>query len=81
MTALPPLPLADDLRDVTLLSIDQAAQLWDCSPRTIGRMLDRGELRFVRLGSDRRIPATEMRAWLARHLDHPPIADGPRLLR
>jgi excisionase family DNA binding protein len=66
-----PLPLDDQLRDVALLSIDQVAQLWGCSYRTIGRLLASGALRSVPIGTDRRIPATELAAYIARHLAHP----------
>lgn len=68
MTAPEPLPLTDDLLGVTLLSITQAAEAWGCSRRTVERLLQRRELRYVLLGSDRRIPLTELRRWIDHHL-------------
>jgi excisionase family DNA binding protein len=80
MAAPPPLPLDEQLRDVILLSVPQAAKHWSISTATIYRMIGRGELRVVYLGSIARVPATEMRAWIDRHLAHPPVA-GPTPLR
>jgi len=71
-----PLPLDDDLAGVTLLSIPDVAALWAISRATVYAMVKRGELRTIRVGSDMRIPLTELRAWIHRHSlldDHPRV--------
>jgi excisionase family DNA binding protein len=40
-----------------LLTVDQLAELWQISPRTVRRMMADGRLPIVRLGRAVRIPA------------------------
>ena len=40
-----------------LLTVNQLAELWQVSPRTVRRMIADGRLRIVRLGRAVRIPA------------------------
>lgn len=75
------LPLADDhLLGVTLLSIPEVADLWCLSRASVYRLINRGELRVVYVGSLARVPATELSRWIGRHLDHPPLA-APTAIR
>lgn len=49
-----------------LLTIERFARELDCSQRTVRRMIDRSELRAVRLGSKAiRIPRAELERLLA----------------
>lgn len=50
-----------------LYTIAEAARLWSASRDTIERLLERGELRFVRVGSRRRIPASALDEYAAEH--------------
>jgi excisionase family DNA binding protein len=47
--------------DRLLLSPGSAAELLDCSRSTIYGAMKRGEIRYVRIGADRRIPVEEVR--------------------
>lgn len=51
-----------------LLTSAEAAQLLRVSERTVKRLLERGDLPFVRVGDRRRfIEASEVRAFIARN--------------
>jgi excisionase family DNA binding protein len=47
----------DGQRVEQLLTVDQLAELWQVSPRTVRRMIADGRLPVVRLGRAVRIPA------------------------
>jgi excisionase family DNA binding protein len=50
-----------------LYTIAEAARLWGVSRDTVERHLSRGEIRFVRLGAMRRIPASALDEYAARN--------------
>jgi excisionase family DNA binding protein len=60
--------------DDDLLTVDQAAQLLQVHPATVHRIIDRGELRVMRLGGERHRPVRinrvtlneDMAAWAER---------------
>jgi excisionase family DNA binding protein len=52
-------------RDLTCLTLEQAAELLAISRRTLDRLIKQGEIRYVRVGRHRRI----RRADLADYLD------------
>lgn len=79
--AITPLLLDDQLCDVALLSVPQVAELWGCSRTTVYDLIKIGALRVVYPASDMRVPATELKRWIDRHLAHPPLAARPRQLR
>lgn len=81
MAAPEPLPLTDALRDVELLTIPQVAALWKCSRSTVYAAIARGALRTVRLVDERRVPRTELEAFIARQLAPTPLsASSPAAL-
>jgi excisionase family DNA binding protein len=52
--------------DAALLTVDQVADLIQCSTRHVYRMEERGELpRAVRLGANVRWPRQHIDAWIA----------------
>jgi excisionase family DNA binding protein len=54
-------PPLDDLGDIRLLTIPDAADFLDCSRSKIYLMLEQGELGSVKLGRLRKIPVGELR--------------------
>lgn len=52
-----------------LYSTRQVAELWSAHPETIRRLAARGELRSVRVGSERRYPESALREYLRRRAD------------
>lgn len=52
-----------------LFTIAEAAALWSCSRDTIERLIERGELRVVRLSTVRRIPASSLVEYAARNVE------------
>ena len=62
MTTLAPKAPAAPL----LLTITDASAVIGCSRDLLRRLLDDGELRFVRLGAVRRVPQVEIESWLER---------------
>lgn len=52
--------------DGLLLRLTDAARLLSCSRRTLYDMIDRGDLPYVRLSSDRRIDRREIDRYIAR---------------
>lgn len=56
--------------DELLWTIDETSRrLGGVSPRTVRRMIDRGELPAVRIGRRVMIPVEDVRDWLARQKD------------
>ena len=51
-----------------LLSPEEAGNRMQLSRATIYRMLERGELRSIKIGAVRRIPVRELEAYIAAHL-------------
>lgn len=49
------------------LSVPTAARMLDLSTRTVFKYMDRGQLRWGRLGRDRRIPKIDVARLLAGH--------------
>jgi excisionase family DNA binding protein len=56
--------------------ISEVAELWGLSRDTVERMVRRGYLRWVRIGSVRRIPASALAEYQLEHeLEGPPESD------
>jgi excisionase family DNA binding protein len=53
----------------TLYSILEAADLWSVSRSTIERLMRRRDLRYVKVGAHRRIPASALEEYTAEHAD------------
>lgn len=47
----------------TVFTVRQIANAWDCSTRTIHRMINRGELKALRIGRSFRIVADDLKNW------------------
>ncbi|MGI8912998.1 MAG: helix-turn-helix domain-containing protein [Chloroflexota bacterium] len=65
-----------DVRDPTLVAreplvirVDTAAQLLDVSRPTVYRLLADGQLPFVMVGADRRIPLAALREWISQRME------------
>lgn len=52
-----------------LFTTKQVAELWSAHPETIRRLAARGELRSVRVGSERRYPESGLREYLRQRED------------
>jgi excisionase family DNA binding protein len=60
-----------------LLTVEQAANRLNQSPRQIARYIDRGQLRALHLGRSVRVPIGELDAFVARvmQMQHPDMED------
>ena len=52
-----------------LYTTKHVAELWSAHPETIRRLAAKGELRSVRVGSERRYPESALREYLQRRAD------------
>lgn len=52
----------------TRLSVAQVASLWQCSPKHVYNLIDRGELRAIKLGNLVRLRAEDVEAYECRDL-------------
>ena len=57
---------ADAAATKLLLKVEEAAQLLSLSRKTIYDLIRRGELASLKIGGSRRIPLTELHAFIAR---------------
>jgi excisionase family DNA binding protein len=54
-----------------LVRVEEAARILSLSRSLIYRMMDSGELPSIKRGTARRIPLAAIRAWVAKHSEHP----------
>ena len=58
------------MHDEIAFTIDQAAEIWQCSRPTVYAAINRGEIRKYKIGRLTRIPAADVYALLG--IDHTP---------
>lgn len=56
------------MTETLLLTLEHAAQRLSISPRTVRRLIDRGELAPIRIGRSLRLSADELRAYVDRQM-------------
>lgn len=61
-----------------LLTLEEAASLLSLSPRTLSRLLRRGEIPTVRIGRLVRVRTSDIHSWVERQ-DEMPDQSPPRL--
>ncbi len=59
--------MIDETPSLKLHTITGSAQLLGISRTTLHRLLDAGEIGYVRIAGDRRIPHSELTAWTERN--------------
>lgn len=66
--------MTDRIEQPRAYSVRRLAEEWDCPPKTIYNMIERGELRYFLLGekSGYRIPAEEVDRWEREKLSRTP---------